>query len=213
MRKLPAVLGKPPRSTTKQMITIKEVLTLPSDSMIPSIQGQMVEVYERRMTKTQKPVQDARLRDASGAEIKLSIWDHPDCALYKGREVIIQSGPKSALKVKFDDYKKPGVNTLSVSGTCTFQFLEVHHAQNGVPSQSGASGSVPTEKSGPAPTPYRDLKAEGQRNGMCFKLAGDFYISRAANGVDIDEAQFVKGVRQLACDLVNAAKDLEAALA
>lgn len=193
-------------------ITIKDVMNLPDGSMIPSIQGQLAEVYERRVTNTGKGVQDAKLRDASGLEVKLSIWDHPDCTPMKGREVIVQSGPKSALKVKFDDYKKPGKNTLSVSGTCTFQFLEVHHAQNGVPSQSLPPVASSTEKAGPAPTPYRDLKAEGQRNGMCMKLAGDYYIARAANGVDIDEKQFVLGVRQLACDLVNAAKDLEKAL-
>lgn len=124
--------------------SISDILKLPDGTALDSVQGTITAVYDQRTVRGGKSVQDAKIKDGSGAEIKLSIWEHPDCSMYQGREVIINSGPQSKLKVVFDGYKQRNVNTLSVSGKCTFQFLEVHHAQNGqapTPAQAAQQGA------------------------------------------------------------------------
>jgi hypothetical protein len=58
--------------------SIPTILTLPNNCPIESVQGTIVEVYKGRNVAGGKHVQDAKLRDGSGAEIKLTIWEHPD---------------------------------------------------------------------------------------------------------------------------------------
>lgn len=153
--------------------SIAQLLQMPDQAAFDSIQGTITEVYKQRNVKGDKTVQDAKLRDASGAEIKLSIWDHDDISVYKGREVIINAGPKGGLKVVLDTYRQPHTNTVSVSKMGTFQFLEVHRSNTGAapasaprPQPCNASGNA----SGPAPVVVNGAKVGMAINNACLFL-------------------------------------------
>ena len=187
------------------MHSIKDILTLPDKTELTQVQGLVTEVYAQREVKGGKTVQDAKLRDATGAEIKLSVWDHPKIDTYKGREVIIQAGPKGGLVVKLDTYRQPYVNTLSVSKMSTFQNLEVHRAQNGqapekhdapAGNQAGTgSSSVPHSSSG-------TTVVNGAKIGMAINCSVEFMT---AQGEPFDENR----VWELASQLINVSNKLE----
>lgn len=161
-------------------VTIKDILTLPDNTLLDSVQGTVTEVYQQRHVRGDKVVQDAKLRDGTGAEVKLAVWDHPPIDTYKGREVIIQSGPKGGLKVQLDTYRQPHANTISASKTATFQFLEVHHAQNGTTASANlgvrpapANGVVPQQAASSNPP----IVVNGAKVGMSVNNAVLFMTS------------------------------------
>lgn len=181
--------------------TIAQILALPDGTPIDSVQGHVTEVYKQRTITGGKTAQDAKLRDGTGAEIKVTIWEHPDCSTYKGRDVIIQSN-KNGLKVKFDNYRPPGVNTLSVSKTCTFQFLEVHRAQTGgVPApttpvpQAASPGPVGGHGSG-------SIVLNGAKVGMVLNNAC-LFLTNAGKAFNSDE------VHEIASELIRLSNKLE----
>jgi hypothetical protein len=161
--------------------TIAQVLTLPDGTAIDSLQGSVTEVYKARTVSGGKSAQDIKLRDGTGAEVKCTVWEHPELSIYKGKDVIIQSN-KNGLKVKFDNYRPPGTNTVSVSKTCTFQFLQVHHAQTGgstpvgnPPASEGASGrgaASPSNPTGPA-----TIVVNGAKVGMAINNSCQFLVA------------------------------------
>lgn len=187
-------------------ITIKEILQLPDNTALESIQGLVTEVYKIREVKGGKTVQDAKLRDGSGAEIKLSVWDHQDISTYKGKEVIISSGPKGGLKVQLDTYRQPHVNTISVSRTGTFQYLQVHQAQTGAPvsanqpvsapvAQVSSGGPVGGHGSGP-------VVVNGAKIGMVLNNAC-LFLTSAGEPFNVDR------VHEIASELLKLSTKLE----
>jgi hypothetical protein len=152
-------------------LSIGEILALPDNSAIDAVQGRVTEVYDQRQVKGGKTVQDAKLVDGGGKEIKLAIWDHPDCSIYKGREVILKSGPKGGLKVVYDTYKQRNTNYISVSRGCTFQYLEVHSAAAGKPAPESANYN---QVVGPLPAPSVH---NGAKVGMAVNNAVNFMTS------------------------------------
>jgi hypothetical protein len=199
--------------------SIPTILTLPNNCPIESVQGTIVEVYKGRNVAGGKHVQDAKLRDGSGAEIKLTIWEHPDISTFKGRDVIIQSGPKGGLKVQLDTYRQPHVNTISVSKTGTFQYLEVHNAQTGgqgntpavSPNAAGASGGsggvqgASGREIGPAGAGGSGVGAitvNGAKVGMALNNACQFLV---AKGVPFSSEK----VFEVASELIRLSNKME----
>jgi hypothetical protein len=182
------------------MNSIKEILTLPDKTELTQVQGLVTEVYAQREVKGGKTVQDAKLRDGTGSEIKLSVWDHPKIDQYKGREVIIQAGPKGGLVVKLDTYRQPYVNTLSVSKMSTFQNLEVHHAQNGAPKDQHPAGAG--TPAGAAPVDGPKVVVNGAKIGMVINCSVEFMT---AQGEPFTEDR----VWELASQLINVSNKLE----
>lgn len=176
--------------------TIAEVLKMADGSGLPGIVAKITEVYKSRNVAGGKTVQDAKAKDGTGAEIKLSIWDHPDCSTYKDREVIIQSGPKGGLKVVFNDYKGANVNTLSVSRGCTFQLVEVHRAQTGTPVAAAAPAPAPAARED-NPNAIR-----GDKVGMAIKCAVEFM---AAGGEPFNS----KKLHEVSSEIIRISNRLE----
>jgi hypothetical protein len=150
--------------------SITQILSMPPGSTVDSVQGTVVDVYKQRTIPSGKTVQDGKLKDGTGAEIMFSVWEHDDISTYKGREVIISGGPKSIMKVELDKFKDRNVNKLSVSRTCTFQFLEVHRAQTGTPAPA------PTTRAEGPSTPAPIL-VNGAKIGMAINNAVSFMTS------------------------------------
>jgi hypothetical protein len=177
--------------------TIAQLLTLPDGTAIDSVQGTITEVYKQRTITGGKTAQDAKLRDGTGAEIKLTIWEHPDCSLYKGKDVIIQSN-KNGLKVKFDNFRPPGVNTLSVSKTCTFQFLEVHHIQQGTAAVKAVFGDGAKQ----VPATQAPIVLNGAKVGMAINCSTQFMVSAG-------EAFSPERVHEIASELIRLSNKME----
>lgn len=171
--------------------TIAQVLAMPDKSHLDCVQGTITEVYKSRQVAG-KSVQDAKLKDGSG-EIKLTLWDRPDHSMYKGRDVIIQAGPKGGLTVKFDGYQNKNVNTISVSAGCTFQFLEVHKAQTGTAAGSVASGAAVSQSSASSTSGASSntggctpIVVNGAKVGMCVNNAV-LFMTTAGEAFDADK--------------------------
>jgi hypothetical protein len=192
--------------------TIAQVLTMPDKSAIDSISGTMVEVYKARTVTGGKTAQDAKLRDGTGSEIKLTLWDRPDHSMYKGREVIIQAGPKGGLVVKFDGYQQRNVNTLSVSAGCTFQYLEVHNAQTGG-AVSAPAASAHTGASGEAGG-HSGRAANGQGQAAPIMVNNGAKVGMALNNacqflVAAGEQFSVARVNEIASELIRLSNRME----
>jgi len=162
-------------------VTIGSVLSLPDKCPIDSIQGLISEVYNKRDVNGGKSVQDAILKDGTGASIKLSAWEHGDLSVYKGKEVIIQAGPKGGLTVKLDTYKKPNVNTLSMSRLVTIQVV-AGGAVSANPSPSETKTTYLPSAAATAPTTV----VNGAKIGMCINCATQFMTEA---GIPFDETK------------------------
>jgi len=161
---------------------------------LDSVQGTITEVYRAREKRGGGTIQDAKLKDAAGNEVKLAVWDHPDLGVLKGMEVIIQASPKGGLKVVFDNYRPPGVNTISVSKNCTFQKLAVHHAQNGTNAPEAAGTPA---KGTPAP-----IVVNGAKVGMAINCATTFLTT-------VGEPFDAKRVHAMASEIIRISNALE----
>src|SRR5688572_18875637 len=164
-------------------ITIKEILSLADGTLLDSLQCEVKKVFKQREVKGGKTVQDAMVRDGTGAEVKIAVWDHPPIDTYEGRQVIIQSGPKGGLKVVLDTYNNKNINYVSVSKTGTFQFLEVHQAQTG-------GAGAPATNGHPMPAPV----GSGASSGACSGNSGTIVVNGAKVGMTLNNAcQFLIG--------------------
>jgi hypothetical protein len=124
------------------MTPLSQIPHLKDKDSIDAVQGRISRVFPARSPRG-KTVQDAEIQDASGNTIKMSVWEHPDLKPLEGMEVILQSGPRGGVQVKWDDYKK--TNVLSVNKSGTFQKLAVHQAQTGgVAAPAQTTNTVPT---------------------------------------------------------------------
>lgn len=144
----------------------------------------------------------------------------------EGREIVLHSnrsgnGKFGGVAVKHGSYtnKTSGkvVETveLSVSKLGTFQLVEVHNANGSLQVDSGQnkplSPQVDTKVATTPPEPVKSHstgfvdKSEGQRQGMCFKLAGDFHLRTQ----DLSEDDFVEVVKRLAVKLIVASKEMD----
>lgn len=186
--------------------TIGQVLSMPDKSALDCVSGTITEVYKIRNVNG-KNVQDAKLKDGTG-EIKLTVWDHPDISMYRGQDVIIQTGPKGGLTVKYDGYQNRNVNTISMSKFCTFQKLQVHQAQTGgavaaqpnhAPSGSagGCSGGAANNPSGPVP-----IVVNGAKVGMALNNACQFLVAAG-------ETFNVERVHSIASEIIRLSTKME----
>ncbi len=209
------------------MNTIKEIKSWPADAAVEAVQGKIVAVYERRNVNTKygmKTVQSAELQDTTGEKIKIGAWDHPDLKPLEGKEIILhspkgQNGKASGVKVMHDSYTNKAnqqvVETkLSVSKAGQFQLVEVYHQTNpqmAANRTESASNGPSSDAPASAPTTKEHMtKEEGQRFGMCYKLAGDFAIAGYSAGLQMNDDEFVEKVASLAVKLVDRAKQIEA---
>lgn len=116
---------------------------MPNQTNLVGLVGRVDKVFKQRNVSGGKTVQDLMLVSA-GSEIKITAWDHPDCSVYEGKEVIIQQGPKGGLTLKDDNYKGNISKVVWMSSKCTFQLVEVHRAMGGAvpaPSQHVAASA------------------------------------------------------------------------
>ncbi len=156
-------------------VTIASILSLPDGCPIESLQAQVVEVYRQREVSGGKVVQEALLRDGTGAQVKLSAWDHADLSVYQGKEVIIQAGLKGGLKVKLNTYKKPGTNEVNASKMVTFQVIASGAApapQSSNPSPSATMDTPRPSQACQGPT----IVVNGQKVGMSLNCATEFMV-------------------------------------
>lgn len=150
--------------------TITQILGLPDKCPVAQIQGRVTAAFEIKQINN-KPKQDFILDDASGVSIRVSLWGHnADASFYKGKEVILQAGPKGGLSVNV--YQ--GKVGLNMSATCTFQLLAVHQAQTGAPVQQpidlGAGIQVSVTGDPSAPKPINGVTIGMAINNSCQSL-------------------------------------------
>jgi hypothetical protein len=206
------------------MVTIKQIMSWPDQTPVDAIQLRIVGAYEHRARSGANgpyTVQNADAEDAAGDKIRISVWNHPDISPMKGKMVVVHSnagrgGKSSGVKVKHGSYEKNGqpVQTveLEVSKSGAFQFVEVYNNNNPKdkapdvkPNDTPAQGTKAV--GGAENGQYVDHRAEGQRLGMCFKLAGDFALASSKGALSQDE--FIGIVKDLTPKLVQASRDLE----
>jgi hypothetical protein len=213
-----------------QTATIKEVMSWPDQTPVDSIRLTITGAYEHK----EKPgnygpytVQNAEAVDAAGDKIRLSIWDHSDVTPLKGREVILSSskgrGGLEGVRVKHGQYtpnsgpdqgKVKKTVELEVKKKGQFQGIEGYRQNNpdkavSEPAPSQGTPAASNARNEPQKGPYVDPRAEGQRLGMCFKLAGDFYLKAAELDGGLTEAAFLAGVKDLTPKLIALSKELE----
>lgn len=200
------------------MNSIKEISQWPDDTTIEAVQGVIVEAYERREVNTTRgkmTVQSAEFKDAAGDTIRVSAWEHPDLSTLVGKEVIIHSvkagnGKLSGVKTRHNSYKnRKGdvVNAIeiSMSKAGQFQLVEVYKQHN-----PDAAVAPPSESRASSDNHKQPLsKEEGQRLGMCIKLAGDFIMSSKFPEDSMTPETFVAHVKNIARMLNETAQELE----
>lgn len=144
--------------------TIAEVLKMPGQTNLVGLVGRVDKVFKQRNVSGGKTVQDLMLVSA-GSEIKIAAWDHPDCSVYEGKEVIIQQGPKGGLTLKDDNYKGNISKVVWMSSKCTFQLVEVHRAMGGSVSNAATNAH-------PAAAPHAPVTGfHGAKVGMAINNA------------------------------------------
>jgi len=191
------------------MITISQILTLPDQCPVDAVQMKITGVFPRKTNIGQykTSVQNAEGQDIAGNKVRLCVWGHADIEPYKGKDIVLSSGPKGGVKVKHGKYtNKNGeeVKTveLEVSKSGQFQYVEVHKAQ----SEASGGVSAPT----PGPTPQKAPEARnGQINpihgatvGMAINQACSYVI---ASGGGLDP----KAIHMIASDIVRVALVME----
>lgn len=210
------------------MLSIPEIQNLSDGMTVDSVQVTVHEVYERRNHDGQNgptTVQNAVLVDDKGNKIKASAWGHSDLTPLKGQTVILHSTKGNrglaGVKVRHTTYKAtkdfgrykvgdtvPSVE-LSVSKTGCFQHVAVYQQQSGQPMNTVPPAQQSVKPEQPVRASTTDAKAEGQREGMCFKLAGDFVIaSMSVDSRQVTEQEFADRVKYACKLLLSASRSL-----
>lgn len=172
---------------------LSQIATLLDKCPVAEIQGKINAVYPADVTAAGKPKQNFTIIDASGVSVKCTAWEHPDLGIYKDRDVVIRPGAKGGLTVNVYN----GKAGLSISRSCTFQYLEVHHAQNGVQPKE------PTAAAHATPPPYHAPAINGMKVGMAINNACQ---SLTAAGQPLTK----KAIWEIASKIVRVSDYLEA---
>jgi len=171
------------------MSTIAEIVQMTDKTVVNEVRGTLVVTFNKT---NQRAPSKGVLKDDAGAEIQIEAWGHPDLGPMKGKSVLIKDdqGGMTRLTNTYGGKNKP---LLNLNKTSIFQLVDGPPAPGRV-TPAGNSGNSQSQ-------------GDGQRFGMCFKLAGDYY--KDAEFANDDD--FVKAVAALAIKLNHAAKASESA--
>ncbi len=168
---------------------LNKIAELPNKCPLESIEGKVIAVYESKIVNA-KPKQDFVLQDASGTEVRCCAWEHDDLSLYKGFNVIINTGPKGGLAINEWNNKK----SVNLSKTCTIQKIQM----GGAPQPQAASPATIGVAGKPSNSPIL-----GQTIGMA--------INNACNYLTATNQPLTKqSLWQTASTIVEVAKHMEA---
>lgn len=144
--------------------SIDELMSLPDKTQIQGFSGKVERVFEKKAGK----VPQNMIISCGGKEMRCAVWDHPDCSVYEGKEVIILPGGRGGLAISDNDYQGKVTRKLSISKSCTFQVVAVHAAAPAQRALGGASGGtiLPTPASS-QPSPV----IRGEKVGMAINNA------------------------------------------
>ena len=175
---------------------LSQIINLPEKCPLQEIQGVVSAVYELVTNEAGKTRQNLAIKDSSGLVVKATAWSHDDLSFYKGKDVIIKSGPKGGLTV--NNYQgKPGV---SISGTCTFQTVAGGQAPQ-APAAANSSRSAAPANTNTAPAARPAV--QGQTIGMA--------INNACNSLTSQGLPLTKeSIWKLASVIVSVAQAMEA---
>jgi len=112
---------------------IATILTWPNGTPVEATSGTIVSVYEYNTINTKygpKTKQNAMLKDASGNQIRIEAWEHPDMTPLKDKALVLQNKGKGGVMVKHDSYKDKTTILLSVGKAGVFQHVEVFQSAN-----------------------------------------------------------------------------------
>lgn len=183
-----------PELNHMNIVSIEDIAKLPKGTALEAVQASVSKVYPPRTVSGGKAVQNLQLRSGSGTEIKLTAWEHSDLAMYEGREVVIQSGPKGGLKVDIDTYKGRNTNYISASRMATFQVVS-----GGTPAaQPAVAATNPT----PAPVAANAVVINGAKVGMCINNAV-LFMTQAGEAFD------AKRLHGIASEILRVSQKLE----
>lgn len=169
---------------------LNKIAELPDKCPLESIEGKVINVYELKSING-KPKQDFEIQDAAGIKVRCSAWEHDDLSLYKGFNVIINTGPKGGLTINEWNNKK----SVNLSKTCTIQKIQVGAPQAPAPVASQATTAAAGK---PSNSPIL-----GQTIGMAINNACNYLTST-------NQPLTKQSLWQTASIIVEVAKHMEA---
>ncbi len=185
---------------------------MPANSDIQEIQGVIVGVEPRKVGEGAKryTLQKALLRELSGAEIVLTVWNHDPIDPLVGQELMVIGQGAGSITVVHDTFKGRTKVELKVQKSAQFHTLATGARIQADKSPAKAVPS-PVEQRSATNNAYMPPKAsgaynaEGARLGMAMKLAGDYLIS-----VGGDKDSFPVALKALTREIVKISRELEA---
>lgn len=170
---------------------LNKIAELPNKCPLESIEGKVTAVYELKQVNG-KNKQDFEMQDVAGAKVRCSAWEHDDLSLYKGFNVIINTGPKGGLAINEWNNKK----SVNLSKTCTIQKIQV-----------GAPTAQPPTPDSPAIIGVAGKPANSPILGQTIGMA----INNACNYLTATNQPITKqSLWQIATTIVEVAKHMEA---
>lgn len=132
-----------------RLVTIGELPTLENKEGVPSIQGTLTKVYERKTGESDRgpwSVQNGLLQDSTG-EIKVLFTNQPDARIYQGKSVSITShvGDKGMSGVYAHDDTYQGNVKRILKLTATAQIAFVDGASGAETAAKAALSTMPPE--------------------------------------------------------------------
>jgi hypothetical protein len=209
-------------SSESSPITVAQAKSFPVGTPIPCIVGTLASVYEYKQNvgKFQSTLQNAVLRDSSGADIRLVIWGHSDYSDRRGQPVrlvgVMEKG-KCSTTTKENSYNGKTTIELAVSKASIFLFPD---------SQFPASSSDDQDVPAPTQTPQKPTAVTGHSPvtavanptggqfvngatvGNCMKMAVEIWIAQSKLD-EMPDDHFIQKIHKTAGDLIQVSKKLE----
>lgn len=170
---------------------IAEIVQLPDATVVNEVTGVLAVTFDKKNPKA--PAKGVLKDPATGAEIRIDAWGHPDLAPMRGTTVTIRDD-QGGMKKQTGEYNGQHYPLLNLNKTSIFSTSQQQHA---APAASAPSTHSSTSRE------------DGMRFGMVFKLAGDYYLKNSETSELPHPDDFVTLVTHMAIKLHKAAKDAE----
>lgn len=219
-------------------LTIAEINQLPVGSPVPLVVGTLVSIfdYKTNVGRNDSTIQSAMLKDETGDEIRINIWNQRDYKDRKGANVrivgVFEKGKCSTHIIENKHFNPPAIELqLSKSSVILISGTDVpapavkqtpQEPKEAAPSgeqTDGAATPPPAKTDGAVPPPPSrgPRPVNGQTVGNAMKLAVDVVLkafeesSEAAANLNeyLAIPEFSIKVHQVASDLIRIAQRLE----
>jgi hypothetical protein len=217
-----------------QPLTIAQIKELPVGTPVPLVVGTLVSIFDYRTNvgRNDSTIQSAMLKDDTGEEIRINIWNQQDYKARKGAAVriigVFEKGKCSTHVIENKHFNPPAIELqLSKSTVILISGANVPapaakqtppEPDQAAPSGEQTEGAAPPPpEKAPVPASRGPRPVNGQTVGNAMKLAIDI-VAKAFEETKTDEmtfADFIElpdfsvQVHQQASDLIRIAQRLE----